>query len=501
MRCAGVPDRSVLSSSSSSRAATPEGQLINSRRLKTPTGSWEDLLTGRRPGSRKGSASSCKIDSPGNSKLNASRSNTSGSFKLDTQTQLPRKSLSDSVGGILKLETPSSSPSRMSSPGEAAGGGKETVGNLRRDTSVRSKLQVPITLRRNSCGSVGENSGLEVPTGIILHHSRRSSMGSFTLSPPRHSRRASDGSCKMHGSPNRSPSLQHSPNRNLRREASGGPADMVRKSPLGSSKSSSGSYKQGKVPPEVPPRDVPATLKLDAPRRSPSGNFPRELSRSLKVEAQKKSPSDTFHRETSRSLKVETPSRSPSTAFQPDVRGLKLETRKSPSGSFKSPSGSFKSPSGSFKSPSGSFRSPSELFALEAPRKGSSGSFKLETPRKGSSGSFKLGTPRQSPSGSSLRGMEECTCPRRGSSESQTVMRRESQGSFKVNTEGAVLQYSPGSGQTETIGNFKIDSSTEGHLVVTQLAASPSRQPGSRPDKLRIVCPLDSKIRIELKMD
>lgn len=269
---------------------------------------------------------------------------------------------------------------------------------------------------------------------------------------------------------------------------------MVRKSPLGSSKSSSGSYKQGKVPPEVPPREVPSTLKLDAPRRSPSGNFPRELSRSLKVEPQKKSPSEAFHRETSRSLKVETPSRSPSNAFQPDIRGLKLETRKSPSGSFKSPSGSFKSPSGSFKSPS-------ELFALEAPRKGSSGSFKLETPRKGSSGSFKLGTPRQSPSGSSLRGMEECTCPRRGSSESQAVLRRESQGSFKVNTEGAVLQYSPGSGQTDTIGNFKIDSSTEGHLVVTQLAASPSRQPGSRPDKLRIVCPLDSKIRIELKMD
>lgn len=501
----------------------------------------------------------------------------SGSLKYDDPRRSPtRPHISPSAS--FKLELPEKAKQALNAHR------REGPGSFKGELSVRSKLEVPEPVRRNSIGSIGpgmpeglieiltkeqtatrRRESLEVPSIFNRDRSgalRRCSVGGFGIAPvPETVRKSSLGSCKVH-STQRSPSGSlRSPSRSSRKESLGSVVgESPRKSPSDNYKTDSG------------------TCKLHTPKRSPSEGFQREAKGSLKLEAPTKSSSFCFQRETARSLKID-PSRNVAELIQREFsRSLKVESsRRSPSSGLQreSPGGGFrtenarKSPSGSYKSPSGSFKSLTENlhlrrkscsggFVLEAPRRESSGGLNTEVPRKGSTGSFKLETPKVSPSSSASREspgnrmLDTSRCSRKGSYASPTGgspnrQKKNSQyaspqqeagplvlaspGSLMVDPPwkpprktslgtltvprpaslesllsatdlGAVVQVSPGSGETDVLGNFKIDSSKEGHLVVTQMKGSPSSQPGSnRPDKLRIVCPLDTKIRIELKMD
>ncbi|XP_042217208.1 uncharacterized protein LOC121862887 isoform X2 [Homarus americanus] len=497
------PTVSVVSTSSSG-TDTPESMMMDvssSFKMDKPKRSTSRSFKEDSHGSfkrdsrrsfKKDYSGSFKKDSPGSFKLDSSKRSTSGSFKLDVTKKSPSGSYK-SGSGSFKLETPKKSPSRnfknptgsfkLDIPGSMMETSyKETPSSFRRESPESFKLEIPSNMRRNSCGTFTTESSvsmmrespgsfkLDIP-GCVRKGSygnvtprdylgifRRESSGSFKLEAPGYARKGSSGSCKLH-TPQKSPSGSFkSPTGSFKRESLGNfKLETPKKSP-------SGSFK----------KESPGSFKLDTPQRSPSGSFKRESLGSFKLETPKKSPSDSF-KNTSGSFKLHTPQRSPSGSFKREFAGsVKLTTpRNSPSGSFKSPSGSSKSPSGSFK--------------LETQSKSPSGSMKKESPgmKRESPGSFKV---------EALGGMRKS---------SSGICKRESQRSIKLDAPGtgAVMMYSPGSKRRDILGNFKIDSSTEGALVVTQMS-SPLHRPGfNKPDKLRIVCPLDSKIRIELKMD
>nr|XP_045606657.1 uncharacterized protein LOC123763553 [Procambarus clarkii] len=547
------PTVSVVSTSTSSSGAdTPESVMMDapgsfkmSKPRRSASGSFKSDSRGSCKREYQGSfkedyCRSSKKSSPGSFKLESSRRSTSGgSFKLEASKKSPSDSFKNASGSF-KRETPRSPSRNFKSPSESfkldiPGGmeissilNKELLGtyrqegptNLKKESTGSFKLEIPGSTRRNSCGTFmtespatyrRESSGsykLDIPgstrkgscgslTRDTLGIFRRESSGSFKLDTPGSARKGSSGSCKLH-TPQRSPSGSYkspsgsfkSPSGSIKKESPGSfKLETPKKSPSGSFKQESqGSFKLAtpkKSPSENFRRDYPGSFKLETPKKSPTGVFKREYPGSFKLEAPKKSPSETFKRDYPGSFKLETPKKSPSENFKNVSGSFKLQTpQRSPSRSFKRESpGSFKletpkkSPSGSFNSPSGSFKSPSGSFKLEAQTKSPSGSFKKESP-----GSLKLEMPETT---------------RKGSSGS---FKQESRGSIKLDTAGAVMMYSPGSKRRDILGNFKIDSSTEGALIVTQMS-SPLHRPGSKPDKLRIVCPLDSKIRIELKMD
>ncbi|XP_071532984.1 uncharacterized protein [Panulirus ornatus] len=459
------PTVSVVSTSNS-KTGTPESLRVDTHgsfKLDKPKRSASGVFRSEsqrsykvdsRASIKKLSSGSFKRDSPSSFKLDNSKRSTSGSFRLETPKKSPSESFRN-VSGSFKLETPKKSPSRnFKNPSgslklDIPGNMKETpttfkkdTGSLKKEISGNFKRESPGSFKLEIPGNVRRNScgTLRTESPVIV---RRDSPGSFKLDIPESKRKGSCGS------------IIEDSQRSFRRE-------------------SSSSFKLEKLgTPESTRKESPGSCKLHTPQRSPSGSFKRESPGSLKLEATKKSPSGSY-KETSGSFKLHTPQRSPSGSFKRESSGTsKLETpRKSPSGSFQSPSGSFKSPSGSIK--------------LETPSKSPSGSFKKDLPgniTRESPGSLKLETPGKA---------------RKGSSGS---FKRESRGSIKVDSAGAIMLYSPGSRRRDILGNFKIDSSKEGSLVVTQMS-SPSHLRGSnRPDKLRIVCPLDSKVRIELKME
>ncbi|XP_045132092.1 uncharacterized protein LOC123516607 isoform X3 [Portunus trituberculatus] len=581
---AAPPTLGMLSSSSSG-TATPEGAatpLLDHPR-KAARGSLRD--DPREAPIRSLPLESFLRDSPSSSKLSTSKISASSSFRMP-RSKSPSETCR-SVSGSLKNGDPRRSPTRTHlSPSRSfklelpesakqalSAHRREGPGSFKGELSVRSKLEVPEPVRRNSIGSIGpgmpeglieiltkeqskcrRRESLEVPslfskdrTGAL----RRGSIGSFGIITPENVRKSSLGSCKVH-STQRSPSGSlRSPSKSSRKDSLGSLAgDSPRKSPSDNYKNDFGN------------------CKLHTPKRSPSEGFQREVKGSLKLEPPTKSSSFCFQRETARSLKID-PSRNVAELIQREFsRSLKVESsRRSPSGGHQRESPSArKSPSGSYKSPSGSFKALAENqhlrrkscsggFVLEAPKRESSGGLSAEAPRKGSTGSFKLETPKVSPSGSTSREspgsrmLDTSRCSRKGSWASPTggspnrhrrspqwsspqeagalvlaspgslmvdppwSTRKSSLGTLSARPAslesllstselGAVVQVSPGSGETDVLGNFKIDSSKEGHLVVTQMKGSPSSQQGSsQPDKLRIVCPLDTKIRIELKMD
>lgn len=531
-----------------------------SSRLSTSRNSVSSNL--RMPRSRspsetcKSVSGSLKYDDPRRSP-SKTRVSPSGSFTLELPEETKqalsahRREGPGSFKGELsvrsKLEVPE--PVRRKSIG--------SIGPVPPQELIESLTKVQATRNRRE--------SLEVPS-ISYNRDRsaalrRGSMGSFGTFTPENLRKSSLGSCKVHGS-QRSPSGSlRSPTHSHRKDSSGSVAgDSPRRSPSDNYKTDSGTCKlhtPKRSPSEGFQREAKGSLKLDALAKSSSFSFKRErMTCSLKSDPCMKT-AELIARELARSLKVDPSRKSPSGGSLRESPGgvFKAETsRKSPSGSYKSPSGSFKSLAESLpqrrKSCSGGF-------VLEAPRRESLGGFKLDAPRKGSTGSNKLETPKVSPSGSASREspgsrmLDTSWCHRKGSSASSTGgspnrQRKKSQyafphqeagalmlaspGSLTVDQPwgprksslgslqgprhgslesllsaaelGAVVQVSPGSGETDVLGNFKIDSSKEGHLVVTQMGGSPSSQPGSnRPDKLRIVCPLDTKIRIELKMD
>ncbi|XP_050702989.1 serine/arginine repetitive matrix protein 2-like [Eriocheir sinensis] len=591
-----VPPTLNMVSSSSSGTNTPEGAatpLLDHPR-KAARSSLRDEP---REGLTKGlPLEGIAQDSPASSRLSTSRSSVSSSFRMP-RSRSPSETCK-SVSGSLKYDDPRRSPSRtrvspsgsfkLELPEEAkqalSAHRREGPGSFKGELSVRSKLEVPEPVRRNSVGSIGP--GLPLPQELIeslikvqptrhrreslevpsLSYNRersdalrRGSIGSFVTSTPENLRKSSLGSCKVHGS-QRSPSGSlRSPTRSHRKDSSGSQSgESPRRSPSDNYKTDSG------------------TCKLHTPKRSPSEGFQREASGSLK-DPPAKSSSSSFQREMTRSLKSDPCTKVAELITRELSRSLRVDaSRKSPSGGSmrESPGAGFKaessrrSPSGSYKSPSGSFKGLEENlhlrrkscsggFVLDPPKRESLG-FNLDAPRKGSTGSCKLETPKVSPSGSGTREspgsrmLDTSRCSRKGSWASPTggspnrqrkkslyafptqeqagalmlaspsnltvdqpwMPRKGSLGSLTGPRHGSlesllsaaelgeVVQVSQGSGETDVLGNFKIDSSKDGHLVVTQMAGSPSSQPGSsRPDRLRIVCPLDTKIRIELKMD
>lgn len=585
-----------LVSSSSSGTATPDGAATPL--LDHPRKAARNSL---RDDSREGLPKGLPLegivqDSPASSRLKHSRSSVSSTSRMP-RSRSPSETFK-SVSGSLKYEDPRKSPSKarispsgsfkLELPEEAkqalSAHRREGAGSFKGELSVRSKLEVPEPLRRNSIGSIGpglpqeiiesllkvqpprrRRESLEVPSVSYNRERsealRRESVGSFGTCTPENLRKSSTGSCKVHGS-QRSPSGSlRSPSKSHRKDSSGSvTAESPRRSPSDNYKTDSGTCKlhtPKRSPSEGIQREVTGSLKLDPTAKSSTSSFQREMTRSLKSDPCTKI-AELITRELSRSLRVDASRKSPSggSLRESPGAGFKAEiARRSPSGSYKSPSGSFKGLDENLhlrrKSCSGGF-------VLEAPRREALG-INLDAPRKGSTGSCKLETPKVSPSTSGPREspgsrmLDTSRCSRKGSWASPTGgspnrQRKKSQYAFPQQEQagalmlaspgsltveqpwgpprkgslgsltgprhgslesllsaaelGEVVQVSQGSGETDVLGNFKIDSSKEGHLVVTQMAGSPSSQPGSsRPDKLRIVCPLDTKIRIELKMD
>lgn len=586
-------------SSSSSGTNTPEGAatpLLDHPRKAARNSLRDDIREGLTKGlTLEGIAQ----DSPASSRLSTSRNSVSSSFRMP-RARSPSETCK-SVSGSLKYDDPRRSPSRarvspsgsfkLELPEEAkqalSAHRREGAGSFKGELSVRSKLEVPEPVRRNSVGSVGP--GLPLPQELIeslmkiqqmqptrrrreslevpsISYSRdrsdalrRGSIGSFVTSTPENLRKSSLGSCKVHGT-QRSPSGSlRSPTRSHRKDSAGSlSGESPRKSPSDSYKTDSGTCKvhtPKRSPSEGFQREVSGSLK-DPPAKSSSSSFQREMTRSLKSDPCTK-VAELITRELSRSLRVDPSRKSPSggSLRESPGAGFKAEnSRRSPSGSYKSPSGSFK---GLDENVHLRRKSCSGGFVMDAPRRESLG-ITLDAPRKGSTGSCKLETPKVSPSGSGPREspgsrmLDTSRCSRKGSWASPTggspnrqrkkslyafptqeqagalmlaspnsltvdppwKPRKGSLGSLSAQRHGSlesllsaaelgeVVQVSQGSGETDVLGNFKIDSSKDGHLVVTQMAGSPSSQPGSsRPDRLRIVCPLDTKIRIELKMD